>query len=155
MTGDNHHKKVKQIGELIDLSRFKQLGQKEKVGNETAYDGPNLDTMYYKIFVGFASHFKLKTTETNVLSVIWSLQQKHGWCYASQTTIASATRISVQTLNTILKKLHKHGLLEKGGKNRFGVVRWRLGAEALDRMKYVIGMVDEVSNKNKKTKGGH
>jgi len=150
MLEEKHHKGIKSIGEAIDLNRFQQSRPAEKTEDKTAYDGLNPDIMYYIVYVGVACHFKLKTTETNVLSVIWSLQQKRGWCYASQTTIALAVRISVQALNPILKKLEKRGLLEKGVKNKYGVIRWRLGAEALDRMRYVEEIIQKAKRRNKR-----
>lgn len=145
----------KKIGEIVDLDRFKRPSSVERKSEETPDDGLNPDTMYYRVFVGVASHFGLKTTETNVLSVIYSLQQKYGWCYAGQETIARAARVSVQTLNTLLKKLRAKGLLEKGERSRYDTIKWRLGAEALDRMKYVEDQIKKIRDSTQKRQSGY
>lgn len=142
---DGNNKESKPFADLVrqrfeDIERLKKDTETKLV--EQSGDGLNPTLMYVKVYVGLVEYFKLTAAESLLICTIWSLQRKTGWCYASQKKLALASRVSITSVNTLLRKLEKRGLLESGHKNEHGVIQRRLGPEAVDKARYITSSVE-------------
>ncbi len=118
-------------------------------------DGLSTSTMYYMVHVGPCLDYGLPIIQCNVINLIWSLQQKTGWCYASQTKLAKATFISVPTLVSALQQLECRGLIERSPhRGVFGTTLWRLSIEPSNKMKKRASLLKEAHDRAKDTKEG-
>ncbi|MEI6396594.1 MAG: helix-turn-helix domain-containing protein [Candidatus Taylorbacteria bacterium] len=96
--------------------------------------------MYYIVYCGVSSYFKLDPIETVVLSFVCSFHRKNKLCYASKDLIAKIAVATPPTVFKALKKLKERGLIVQSTQK--GKVCLTLGLEAVDRWKYVDTMIN-------------
>lgn len=140
---------LKSVSDLLNQNQY-QLPGKPPTEEDPTRGGIPPETFYYPVYPVLAERLGLSRVELNLLCAIWALQQNEGWCYTSQVSLAYWVRVSVQTLNTLLRQLESKGLLERGGtRSRLYTVRWRLGSEVEDLINYILQQIDKRREENK------
>ena len=137
---------IKSIGEIVgdSFKRF-ELPQSEHTEEEPAKYP--LDGMYAVVYHGLAPRFKLKPIEILLVAIIASLSRKTGYCYASNTTLASMTGLTSMAVLTNLQNLEEKELIKRGpNKGRKGTIQYKIGPEVeywLKNFKRQIRFVEE------------
>ncbi len=75
----------------------------------------NLNKAHIKVWWGAVKYFKLSTSETLLIFLIYGLSRQKGYCYASKSALSKIMNVSQPTIFYNLKKLEDKGLIEKLG----------------------------------------